>query len=191
MFGYFGDSATPRMRVSVLDADDQKAALRMLAELTQRSILHPNLLTAARRITNDVEARDDYAELEAIYRAVKSGTPGVPGMGRGLRYVSDPRQADAFMGPARILRQCRNGACSGDCDEAAALCAALAGAIGFKTGLRAWGPKGCNGDYVHVYALAGYPKHDPTREVALDTTVPEAEVGWEPPNGEVLSAWLE
>jgi hypothetical protein len=179
------------MRVSVIDADDQRQALLALANLTQRSILHPNILTAARRITNDVEARNDYAELEAIYRAVKSGTPVVPGMGRGLRYVSDPRQADAFMGPSRILKQCRNGACSGDCDEASALCAALAGAIGFKTGLRAWGPKGCNGDYVHVYAMAGYPKHEPTREIAMDTTVPEFDLGSEPGDGEILSAWLE
>lgn len=190
MFG-FGDNAIPRMRVSVIEAPDQRSALKTLAQLTQRSILHPNVLTAARRITNTVDARDDYAELEAIYKAVKQGTPTVPGLGRGLRYVSDPRQADAFMGPARILRQCRTGACGGDCDEAAALCAALAGAVGFRTGLRAWGPKGCNGEYVHVYAMAGYPKHDPNKEVALDTTVPEAEVGWEPEDGEVLTAWLE
>lgn len=187
----FGRASTPTMRVSVIDSDDQKGALRILAQLTQKTILHPNVITAARRITNDLPARDDYAELEAIYDAVKNGTDTVPGFAKGLRYVSDPRMADAFMGPARILGNCKGGACSGDCDEAAALIAALLGAIGFRTGLRAWGPKGCNGEYVHVYAMAGYPKNEPEREVALDSTVPEAKVGWEPPNGEVLTAWLE
>lgn len=193
MFG-FGDRAAGdrgAMRVSVLEADDQRQALTLLCQLTERATLHPSIITAARQITNSVQSRDDYAELEALFNAVKTGNPVVKGMESGVRYVSDPRAADAFFGPARILKQCKRGACSGDCDEHAALLAALAGAIGFKVGLRAWGPKGCNGDYVHVYAMAGYPKLDPEREIAMDTTVPESEVGWEPPDGEVLTAWLE
>lgn len=190
MFG-FGRAASPRMRVSVVEADDQRSALRMLAELTQRSVLNPAILTTARQITNGIPARDDYAELEAIYDAVKSGTPAVRGLEKGLRYVSDPRMADAFMGPARILRNCKAGACGGDCDEAAALVVALTSALGFRSGLRAWGPKNCGGDYVHVYAVVGYPKHEPERVIALDTTVPDATVGWEPEDGEVLTAWLE
>lgn len=179
------------MRVSVIEADDQRSALRVLAELTQRAVLHPSIITAARQITNALPAREDYAELEAIYDAVKSGTPAIKGLENGLRYVSDPRMADAFMGPARILKNCRAGACGGDCDEAAALLVALTSALGFRSGLRAWGPKGCNGEYVHVYAVVGYPKHEPSEVVALDTTVPEATVGWEPSDGEVLTAWLE
>ena len=189
----FGRAAAPqsRMRVSVVDSEDQQAALRVLAELTQRSVLHPSILTAARAIVMDVPSRDDMGELEAIYDAVKHGTPVVAGFKKGLRYTSDPTMADAFIAPTRILKQCKSGACAGDCDEAAALIASLAAAIGFRAGLRAWGPKGCEGEYVHVYAVIGYPKHDPERAIALDTTVPEFTVGSEPRDGEVITAWME
>ena len=78
-----------------------------------------------------------------------------------------------------------------NCDDAACLLMALLGAVGFRVGLRAWGPTGCGGDYTHVYALVGYPKRNPETVIPLDTTVPESSVGWEPPNGEVLNAWAE
>jgi hypothetical protein len=56
-------------------------------------------------------------------------------------------------------------------------------------GCRAWGST--RGEYTHVYAVAGYPKKNPSEDVGLDTTVPKATVGWEPPDGFVLTAWLE
>jgi hypothetical protein len=59
-------------------------------------------------------------------------------------------------------------------------------------GLRAWGPRNSQ-DYEHVYAVAMLPKHGgpSSRVVGLDTTVDESSVGWEPPNGRVLTAWLD
>jgi hypothetical protein len=68
--------------------------------------------------------------------------------------------------------------------------AALAAAVGFRTGLRAYGPKNGKG-YSHVYAVAFVPKRAPERTVGLDTTVPYAKVGWQPPKGRVMTAVID
>lgn len=165
--------------------------LQTLRDLALEHTVHPLITTAARQITaRDVcENRDDECELEAVYEAVKHGTDRVAGLERGVRYVADPHWADHFTAPARLLTQCQNGACGGDCDDHAMLVASLLGSIGFRTGLRAWGPR--SGEYVHVYAVAKTPKKRSTEVVGLDTTVDEAYVGWEPGKGYTLTAWLQ
>lgn len=127
------------MRLSVFEVEDQQAALKQLAELTQRSILHPTVREAAIQMVRGCDARDDACELEAIFNAVKHGTPYVKGLAKGLKYVADPRWADHFTAPYRVLDQCARGACAEDCDGHAALIAALAGSLGFKVGLRVQG----------------------------------------------------
>lgn len=175
---------------SLHNVGDQKQALVELANLTQRSILTPEVLRVARQVTNDCPSREDECELQAIYDAVKKGHPRVKALRKGLRYVSDPVLADWFTGPRRMLEMCSDGACGADCDEHAALVAALAAAVGFEVGLRAWGPTSRK-DYVHVYAVAGLPKKSPQKFVGMDTTVEQADVGWEPPRGRVLTAYLQ
>jgi len=89
-----------------------------------------------------------------------------------------------------------------NCDDHSSLNAALAGALGWKVGLRAWGPKGAGG-FSHVYPVVAFPKRARLvhingqamgafdRVFGMDTTVDDAQVGWEPPKGEVLTAWLD
>lgn len=177
------------MRLSVFGVATQREALEQLAELAQRSTVHPLVRDTAIRLTSECQARDDECELQAIFEAVKHGDSRVAALKNGVRYVADPRWADHFTAPYRLLKQCATGACAGDCDDHAALITALAGSLGFKVGLRVWGPKADN--YVHVYAVAGLPKRDPQHVVGLDTTVDSSTVGWEPPDGSVLTAWLE
>lgn len=177
------------MRLSVFGVATQREALEQLAELAQRSTVHPLVRETAIRLTADCDARDDECELQAIFDAVKHGDPRVQGLKAGVRYVADPRWADHFTAPYRLLKQCASGACAGDCDDHAALIVALAGSLGFKVGLRVWGPT--PSEFVHVYAVAGVPKRDPREVVGLDTTVDASSVGWEPPNGSVMTAWLE
>jgi hypothetical protein len=177
------------VRVTVKEVATQEQALLALAGLVERASIHPSILRAARQIVADVPARDDMGELEAIYNAVKHGDPRVPGLQNGIRYTSDARYADQFNSPVRMLAECAEGACGGDCDDQAALIASLAGAIGFRTGLRAYGPRNGNG-YSHVYAVAYAPKKNPTRTVGLDASVPQARVGWQPPRGRVMTAMI-
>ncbi len=176
------------MRLSQLNVADQRTVLRKLAELTAKSIVHPRVRAAAMAITSDCDARDDECELRAIFNAVKHGDSRVAGLGDGFRYVADPMITDYFTAPYRSLEMCGRGSCGGDCDDHAALIAAMCGAIGFKVGLRAWGRYGK--DYEHVYAVAATPKRSPKKVIAMDSTVAESDLGWEPPSGRVLTAWI-
>lgn len=181
------------MRVTYKQPRNQKAVLNELAKLAYRAIPTPVIQKAAKQITADCDSRDDRCELDAIFNAVKHGDSRIRGLEKGLRYVADPRRVDLFTRPDKLLSEfCEENACSGDCDDHSALIASLAGAIGFKVGLRAWGPgTSPRGELTHVYAVAGFPKRNPKEAIGMDTTVDESELGWEPPNGHVITAWIE
>jgi hypothetical protein len=175
-----------------LNPSNQKEALRILARLTRRAVTSPTVVTVARKLTNSCASRDDECELRAIWEAVKYGNKDVKGLENGVRYVSDPLPADFFQGPLRTLKSCRIGACAEDCDGHAALVAALAGALGFHVGVRAWGKKGSS-EYEHVYACVAAPKLSPSKDprewVGLDTTLENSDgFGWDPPTGRWLTA---
>ena len=179
------------MSFALAEIKDQYEALGVLVGLVQEAIDSPLVVSAARKIVQACPARDDECELSAIYEAVKNGTPLIPGLKKGLRYVADPIETDFFSGAKKLLEQCAVGVCSGDCDEHAVLVAALTGAIGFPVGLRVWGPT--NGsDFEHIYAVAGPSKEesseDPREWLGMDTTVDEAFVGWDPPSGRWATA---
>jgi hypothetical protein len=172
----------------------QKRALDQIARLIAKGCSEPAIVRAARAITRDCDPRDDQCELEAIYDAVKHGTDRVPGLENGLRYVADPRTSDYYVGAVATLRECVAGACAGDCDEHTILVAALCGAIGFKVGARAYGPDPKKQVFEHVYAVVAMPKRGPWKPsdiVGMDTTVPDASPGWQPPKGAVLTFWIE
>lgn len=189
-------------KTSKLTVTNQSDALRALADLSRRSIAHPLVKHTAKLLTRMCPPRADMCELESIFHAVrhyswvsKEGVPGgdpdVPGLVYGVRYVADPIIFDSFTAPYRLLEEGivanqAGGAPGGDCDDMAALIAALAGVVGFTTALRAYGPYGH--DFEHVYAIVGFPKYNPIEWRALDTTVERAYVGWEPPPGNVLTA---
>jgi len=169
----------------------QKEALAELAELAQKATAHPLVRNTALKIVRGCASRDDECELEAIFNAVKHGDPAVKPLRKGLKYVADPRWTDYFESPVDLLTMCLKDACGSDCDGHTALLVSLAGSLGWRMGLRAWGPK--DGDeLIHVYAVAAFPKRPPfQRSIGLDTTVPEFKLGSEPPKGNVLTAWLE
>ena len=95
------------MRLSVFEVADQYKALDQLISLVERGSVHPDVHDAALAIVSECEQRDDVCELEAIYEAVKHGTPHVPGLERGVKYIADPRWADHFTAPWRLLEKCR------------------------------------------------------------------------------------
>ncbi len=169
----------------------QKRALEELAKLIEKSTVDPLVRNAALMITHEVDSRDDMGEVEAVFAAVKHGTDQVRGLEKGLKYMSDPRWADFFTSPARILKQAasHSSRAAGDCDDHAALICALLGSLGFVTGLRAWGRT--KGEFTHVYAVVAMPKIGPKEFIGLDTTVDESTVGWEPPKGHVLTAIMD
>lgn len=199
----FGDSAARSSGgVVVRDLRSQQEALVKLGELADRATIHPYLHNTAKKIIRGCEGKDDSCELDAIYWAVKQGDPEIPALANGgIKYVADPRYADYFISPVDLLLNAERGANGGDCDDHSSLIASLCGTIGWKSGLRAWGPKG-SGGFSHVYPVVAFPKrakrviHNEQQfgvfdnVYGMDTTVEEATVGWEPPKGNVLTYWL-
>lgn len=181
------------MQFATRTISDQLQALRTLENLIVRGGEHPRVVAAARKIVLDCPSRDDECELQAIYDAVKSGTPLVRALARGFPYRADPKTLDFFASADRLLAMCDAGACGGDCDEHTVLCGALAHALGFTVGARAFGRT--HDEYVHVYAVALLPKKaESARQrdihiVGMDTTVPRAFLGWQPPRGAYRTAW--
>ena len=187
------------MAFSFIDVRDQAAALREMARLIAEGVSDPKtahaVIRAARAITAECEGKDELCEVEAIYEAVKHGTSRVRGLEKGLRYVSDPRTFDYFAGPAATLKECEAGACAGDCDDATILVAALLLALGFKAGVRAWGPREGVKRFDHVYPVVALPKHGPWEKGytghGMDTTIVDGYPGWEPRKGAILTYWIE
>lgn len=178
------------MRLTLKDFETQEDSLMALGGLVERAALDPSIMRAAKIITNNCDARDDNCELQAIFDAVKKGHPAIPGFENGIRYLSDARGADQFISPVAMLRECAEGACAGDCDDHASMVCALGSAIGFRMGLRAYGPLNSKG-YNHVYAVAYTPKRYTKKTVGMDTSVPSSYLGWQPPRGRVLTAVIE
>lgn len=183
-------------RLAFQEITSQRDALEAMARLIREGSVDPRIVQAARALTRDCEARDDLCELESIFRAVKYGDGRVPWLRKGMRYVADSYSFDTFNSVNATIEQCSSGACAGDCDDQTILVAALCAALGFKVGARAWG-KGASqgGEYQHVYPVACVPKAGPWPSdyygTALDTTVPQSEVGWEPDGGHIMTAWIE
>ena len=167
---------------------NQEAALKALASLAQKATIDPLVRGTAIKIVSKCESRDDNCELHAIYNAVRNGDPDVAPLRNGFKYIADPRYSDYFMSPIDTLKACLKGVCGSDCDDHAALIVALAGSLGWQAGLRAWGPKD---ELIHVYAVVCYPKRPPyQRAVGMDTTE-DVKPGWEPPQGRVITAWID
>lgn len=107
------------MAFGIEQVASQEAALRRMAEVVatdlERPGSGPKIVQVARAIVSDCDARDDRCEVEAVFEAVKNGTDKIPGLERGVRYVSDPRTFDYFSSASKTLRACRDGACGGDC----------------------------------------------------------------------------
>jgi hypothetical protein len=185
----YAESGTFSMPLVLKDLKTQRESLRALAELAERGITDPKVVFTARAIVQSCGARDDDCELQAIFDAVKKGDPKVKSLKNGFRYVADPNVRDWFVGPRKALDFCEAGVCGGDCDEFAALVAALTSAIGFHSGVRAWGPDAKG--FSHVYAVVCYPKRRPNQIIGLDPTVDYADVGWEPPGGRRLTALID
>lgn len=181
----------------VLTLPDQRAALKQLRDFIQPFTIDPLVNEVALKMTEPCRSREDLCELEALFYCVKYGHPDIPGFRRGLKYMADPNWADKFTAPRKIIENLRSGINGGDCDDHAGLMCALAGSIGFSTGLLAYGPAGSEG-YSHVLAVAKVPKRldGPVQMVALDTTV-DHPMGWLPPGifpdmtANILIAWLQ
>ena len=181
------------MRFQNVAPNDQRASLKVLAGLVNEAITsaQPGVSTevrrAALRIRNHVPNKDYQGELEAIYNAIHSGTTAVPGLEHGLHYVRDPILFDHFTAPHAILQELAQGINGEDCDGHAGLVSALAGSVGFESGVRMVKPAG-ESTFVHVYSIVRDP-NDPNGTIIPIDTTEDGGVGWEVP-GQYVDEWV-
>jgi hypothetical protein len=111
--------------------------------------------------------RDEACEVERVWDF----------MVLNCRYVYDPTNIDTFA----TLKETLNAG-GGDCDDAVIGFAALLGSIGFPVIGRVISTKANPEQWVHIYAMVGLPKDDPTKWIPLDITVAGVKPGWEFPD---------
>lgn len=83
--------------------------------MVAQDAVDPDVRAAAVKITAGCKDRDDLCELTAIFEAVRHGTPHIPGLHRGLKYMADNFHVDQFWAPARLLKEIKRGNAAADC----------------------------------------------------------------------------
>lgn len=170
-----GRGSRPVLREHQVQSDADR--VRLIFGQIHKGLRDPETRGRSMSLTSSCRSRDDLCELGKLFTAGQ----------KRLRYVADPRGIDTYQTPQRTWAWG-----GGDCDDHTALHVAHAVSIGFRGGVRLVAPDG--GEMVHIIPIVGVPKENPTRVVALDTTVEGATLGWLPkmgPSGRSRDYWYE
>lgn len=133
------------------------------------SLRDPQMRQYGLLVTKNCPPRADMCELEAIFNTLA----GWRGQRAQVRYTGDIAGKDTYQSALRTLQYG-----GGDCDDAAVLNAVLAMENGFSCKFRITSNTGSSWD--HIYCMAGVTKHNPTKWIALDTTLGAGKFGVEP-----------
>jgi hypothetical protein len=152
--------------------------VRLLQDLTWESVQDPRNRKTALAMTARCPARDGMCEVKAIGDAIF----------RNVRYTGDiaPVKMGAN-GPVEGIDLYQSAARTmefrgGDCDDHAVALATMLTLNGIPAKFRITA-QDKRSDFSHIYVLAGLPKLDPKRWIALDTTLPNYRPGFEMPYG--------
>lgn len=138
--------------------------VRLIFQQAWKGVQNPQVRGQAIAKARRCASRDDECELGALFDDQQ----------RRIKYMADVTDVDTYASPQRTIAW---GA--GDCDDHVSKLIAEGTTLGFRMGARVIPPtKDRDG---HIMALAGLPKNEPKEAVVLDTTVPGAYPGWQPP----------
>jgi transglutaminase-like putative cysteine protease len=140
--------------------------LKILQDLTWQSVQDPRSRKLALEMTAKCPERDGECEAKAIYQAIK---------GR-VRYTGDVAAVKQPSGEVEGIDLYQSAYRTwefkgGDCDDNAILATTMLTLNGIQAKFRITAPKK-GADFSHVYCMANLPKNNPTKWVALDTTLP-------------------
>lgn len=191
-----------RPKLTFQSAATQRDAMVLAYKLATDSLRDPAggplVRETAIRMVRNCKGRDDMCEIQAVFTAIRDGDRGVPGFEKGMKYMTDPEMwsadgqdvIDHYTTPDRMIEECMRGVCAEDCDGmSASLPIALLMSLGWKCAAAIFKPNGAK-YFEHIYTLVGYPKLDPEKVIAFDTTVSH-DMGWEATGGEHLSATFD
>lgn len=132
-------------------------------EAVKGSLLDPEMRRIGLLVTEKCPPRKDLCELKAVFDFIVMN----------VRYTGDIAGRDTFSSAWRTLQYGGE-----DCDGHAVLGCVLAMENGFATKFRITSNTGATWD--HIYAVAGVPKHQPTKWIPLDTTMGPGHFGQNP-----------
>lgn len=149
-----------------------------IQDLVWKSTIDPEMRKLALALTHNCPERDGKCEAQAIYKAMK----------KRIRYTGDvaPLKIGGRNGPVEPIDFYQSAKRTwefrgGDCDDHAILAATLLTLNGIQARLRVTA-EDKNGDWGHIYTIAGLPKLTPNKWFALDTTLPgDDRFGYEVP----------
>ena len=143
-------------------------ANKMIA-IIRESAANPYIRKWAEKIIENVPDRNEYQEIDAIYRFIQKYT----------RYAKDPLEFEYIQTPVYILQQLEIGDIpSLDCDDHVVLSLSLLRSIGYETSVKVVGYNPSNKQFTHVYGIVyinDYP-------IVFDAIHKNKPLGWEPPN---------
>jgi transglutaminase-like putative cysteine protease len=178
-----GGYSDGNMRTTIRASEDMPIEERLasIQDLIYKSIQDPEMRKLALQITSHCPERDGECEAKAVYDWVKDN----------VRYTGDVgaiKQPDGSIEGIDLYQSARRTVefSGGDCDDQSILVATLLAHNGLTPRLRVM-KESSNEDFSHIFPLSGLPKNNPTRWVALDTTLPGSDhFGEEVPYAEAL-----
>lgn len=141
----------------------------LMRQLVRECRIDPAVMNMAIGIIHNVPAKDEYAEIEALFDFVLNH----------VRYVRDVAGLETLCDPRMTLQRL-----VGDCDDKSALLAALLESVGYPTRFVMAAYDG--GDFSHVYLQVYVPFRDDWMD--LDPTE-HRRMGWAAPGA--TRFWIE
>lgn len=141
----------------------------ILRDTIHESVKDPEMRKLALHITRHCRDRDAACEAKSIYDWTKKHIRYTGDVGPHFHGRKGPREAiDVFQTAARTVEYG-----GGDCDDHTILNCTLAIHNGFACNARITSPtRGKEDDWGHVYGMAGFPKGDTRKLMAMDSTLP-------------------
>jgi hypothetical protein len=177
-----GSSEAGGMRIEHRRSPDMPIEERVasIQDLVWKGVQDPRMRKLALQITKHCPERDGLCETKAVFDYVKkhvryTGDVAPVKMGRN----GPIEGVDLFQAGKRTLEFG-----GGDCDDHSTLISTLLALNGIMPRLRVTAQTR-NGEDSHIYAIAGLPKENPGKWVALDTTLPGHKFGVEYPAGRI------
>ena len=145
-----------------------RETLRAMARIVQRYKTDPGIYTLSRQLTRHLPSNDVQGEIRAIHAFVRDK----------VRYINDVEDVETLQTPDYTLK-CGQG----DCDDKAMLVNTLLAATGRKTFFLAVGLD----EEFYSHVLGGVRLG--TRQIPLETIVPNVPPGWLHPRATSFFTW--
>lgn len=178
--------------------DDRIGYLKKLVDEGKRD---PRVYAFARQAVSQkcgkdwcVDEKNNLGEAKLLHNAMRKGVPPkltardlataktlFKNIRKNVRYTSDIRGVDTYQKPGNTL-----SLRTADCDDYSTTACSALESLGIPCAFKVIRTKGAS-DWNHIYALAGFPRANPTKWIPFDASV-NMPFGWEAPSKMVAAS---